>query len=112
MAEKTNQIKFDYDEDADVLYVTLGSGEPSFSQDVDDHVVIDFGMYTGAPTGFQILHMAEADVHAVQVRLMKELTELSVLGKEEMKKMVSQRQQTLKKAIQSFPSRIGDLVSK
>ena len=110
MAEKINKMKFDYDDKADVLYVSLGTGEPSFSEEIDDHVVVDFGMYTGAPTGFQILHVKEADVAQVLVGLQERLAHLIVIKKKEMESMFSQRQRMMRTAIESFPRRIGDLI--
>ena len=107
MAEKGNKVKFDYDKNADVLYVTFGTGEPSYSQEVDDHVVIDYGMYTGAPTGFQILHIAEANVGNVQVQLKKTLTELTINSKQSLQAMLSEREHLMKTAIDAFRRRVG-----
>lgn len=36
MKTKANNIQFDYDEQADVLHVSFGTGEPSFSEEFDD----------------------------------------------------------------------------
>ena len=112
MAENmTKKMKFDYDQGADVLYVSLGTGEPSFSEEIDDHVVVDFGMYTGAPTGFQILHIKDADVHSVQVLLQKTFAKLTIRKKQSLEAMISQRERLMKTAIESFPRRVGDLIS-
>ncbi len=112
MAEKmSKQMKFDYDQGADVLYVSLGTGEPSFSEEVDDHVVVDFGMYTDAPTGFQILHIKGADVHSVQVLLQKAFAKLTIRKKQSLEAMLSERERLMKTAIESFPRRVGDLIS-
>jgi len=112
MAEKmSKRMKFDYDEGADVLYVSLGTGEPSFSEEIDDHVVVDFGMYTGAPTGFQILHIKGADVHSVQVLLQKTFAKLTIRKKQSLEATLSERTRLMKTAIKSFPRRVGDLIS-
>ncbi len=46
----------DYDEDADVLYVTFGTGEPSYVEDHYD-VLIERSFRTDTPTGCRILDL-------------------------------------------------------
>lgn len=48
-----------YDKDADVLYVTLGSGEPSYVEEVDDFLCIERGALTGIVTGYRILNVSK-----------------------------------------------------
>lgn len=50
-----NKVEYDYDEEADVLYITLGSGEPSYCEEVDDKLLIERGFITNNITGFRIL---------------------------------------------------------
>jgi uncharacterized protein YuzE len=109
MAEEKT-MKFDYDEKADVLYVSLGTGEPSFSQELDDHIVIDIGMYTNAPTGFQILHVKEADVHGVSIQLKKTLAQITLFNEDEVRALRSARKHLMENAIKCFPKRVGELV--
>src|SRR2546426_390725 len=62
LAMKSKDLQVDYDEKADVLYVTFGTGELSFSEELDDDLVLDFGIYSGAPTGFQLLHVVALQI--------------------------------------------------
>ena len=39
------KVEFEYDEEADVLYISLGTGEPSYSEEIDDFVVVDKGFF-------------------------------------------------------------------
>lgn len=70
------KITSSYDEDADVLYITLGSGEASFCEEVDDIVLIERGMYSGNVTGFRILNFSEhADKACLLLQARAESTE-------------------------------------
>jgi uncharacterized protein YuzE len=55
MAAKTSKISTSYDENADVLYVNFGTGEPSYCEEVDDLILFEVGMFSHRPTGFQII---------------------------------------------------------
>lgn len=45
----------DYDEEADVLYITFGSGEPSYGDPVDGFFLIERGMKTDKVTGCRLI---------------------------------------------------------
>lgn len=45
-----------YDRDGDVLYITLGTNEPSYSEETDDTVLIERGGWSELPTGFRVLN--------------------------------------------------------
>lgn len=51
----TPNVVYEYDKEGDVLYASFGTGEPSFCDNIDDIVIIEFGIYSGLPTGFRIL---------------------------------------------------------
>lgn len=55
-----------YDNEDDVYYVTLRTGEPSIIEEHDDRILVEFGMFTQMPTGFRVLnytkHQTEATV--------------------------------------------------
>ena len=58
-------VKHTYDEKADVLYVTFGTGEPSFTESVDDVVLVEIGFFSRQITGFRVVgvtqHLAGLD---------------------------------------------------
>lgn len=66
-------IKFDYDKDADVLYISLGTGEPSYCEEVDDILLVEKGFETNNITGFRILDVRHHGIKAVEVRVLKVL---------------------------------------
>jgi hypothetical protein len=55
MATRNPKISTAYDENADVLYVSFGTGEPSYGEEVDDLILFEMGMFSHRPTGFQII---------------------------------------------------------
>ena len=110
MAKDVDQtVSFDYDRPADVLQITFGTGEPSFSEEMDDHIVIDFGIYTGAPTGLQILHVKEVGINPRA--LYKRLAPVLLARKREtLEAMLSEREQMMKNAMDSLATRLKELV--
>jgi uncharacterized protein YuzE len=55
---KPMEIEFheQYDQEADVYYVSFRTGEPSIVSEHDDALLIEIGMFSGIPTGFRILN--------------------------------------------------------
>lgn len=51
----TLPVRFRYDAAADVLYVELGHGEVSVTDEIDETLLVDVGYQTGSVTGFTIL---------------------------------------------------------
>jgi hypothetical protein len=47
--------QFEYDEKADVLYITFGLGEPSYAEQVDDVVIAEYGLFSDQLTGFRVV---------------------------------------------------------
>ncbi len=45
-----------YDQEDDVYYVTFKTGEPSYSVEVDDILLLEVGVFTNLPTGFRVLN--------------------------------------------------------
>lgn len=60
-------VKFDYDEDGDVLYISFGTGEPSYCDEVDDILLVERGIVTNAITGFRILDVRHHKIKSVEV---------------------------------------------
>lgn len=60
-------IEFDYDSEADVLYITLGSPEPSYCEEVDDVLLVERGMFSNDITGFRILDIKYHKIKEVQI---------------------------------------------
>lgn len=67
--KKTNRpnIQFDFDKEADVLHITLGTGEPSYCEEVDDILLIERGMFSHQITGFQIMDIGLHRIKKVEI---------------------------------------------
>jgi len=78
----TAQVTFEYNQEADVLHLSLGTAEASFRKEIDEYVMVDFGTNTGAPIGFHILNIKQAEVESVQVLLQERLAKLTIRKKQ------------------------------
>lgn len=65
------EITFDYDKDADILYITLGNGEPSYCEEVDDILLIERSYLSDNITGFRIMGIKHHKIQAVEVKIGK-----------------------------------------
>lgn len=61
------KITFDYDEETDILTISLGTGEPSYSEEIDDILLVDRGYFSGQVTGFQIMDVKHHGINKVQI---------------------------------------------
>lgn len=61
------KIHFDFDEEADILHITLGTGEPSYCEEVDDILLIERGMFSHQITGFQIMDINLHGITKIEV---------------------------------------------
>jgi hypothetical protein len=63
------KIEFDYDKKGDVLYISFGTGEPSYCDNVDDILVIEYGIYSKLPTGIRILDVNRHGIKRVKAMI-------------------------------------------
>jgi hypothetical protein len=81
MATQKIKMKHSYDENADVLYVRFGDGEPTFVENLDDFLMIEIGWFSGLPKGLRILSpkhhkMKSISLSMIVSRIKKEAREL------------------------------------
>ena len=70
-------VSHSYDERADVLYVTFGTGEPSLTENVTDFLLVDIGFFSRRITGFRIVGPQKHGVKRVSLHLRKALNEVA-----------------------------------
>ena len=104
MAEEKNVLfiepKVNYDDDQDVLYVTFGTGEPSYCEEVDDIMLIERGFFSNKVTGFRILNAKRHNAHVVFEREIKmKLIPLMNEEPEVLQKSINERTSTLKRLL-------------
>jgi uncharacterized protein YuzE len=77
MTEKDDQNELGcsetYDRECDVYYVTFNTGEPSYTVEVDDVILLEVGLYSRLPTGFRILNFSKSDSKPVKLQVAKKL---------------------------------------
>ncbi|MBI2925580.1 MAG: DUF2283 domain-containing protein [Verrucomicrobia bacterium] len=108
---KANGLKFDFDAAADVLQVSFGTGEPSFSEEINDLLVMEYGIYSGAPTGFQVLHVREIGLDAVAARLKRSLPRVRNREAQILSKLAAGRGALLRRAVRALAEKREDLVA-
>lgn len=110
LASTMNEIRFDYDPEGDVMHVSLGTGEPSFSEEIDDHLVVDIGIYSGAPTGFQLLHVKGVGIGKLQVtvnRAMKAARKRAGAANA----VAAEREHLIEKALRDLPGKARETLA-
>lgn len=60
-------ITFEYDDESDILTISLGTGEPSYSEEIDDILLLDRGYFSGQITGFQLMDVKLHGIKEVQI---------------------------------------------
>jgi uncharacterized protein YuzE len=70
--EKPTTITWDYDEDADVLYLSLGEPQPAVGVDISEGVIVRYDETRQEVVGLTVL--------GLQARLLKGLSTLPFLG--------------------------------
>lgn len=56
-----------YDPETDTMYVSFGTGEPSYAEELDDVLVLEMGVFSRLPTGFRIINFSKHKVAGVTV---------------------------------------------
>lgn len=84
------EITFDevYDQEEDIYYVSMKTGEPSYCIEMDDIIIAEVGMFTKAFTGFRVLNFNKNRPALTQMLLKGKLKE----GMRESMKSVKQLQ--------------------
>lgn len=107
---KPETIQLDCDDAADVLHVSRGTSEPSFGEEFDDLLVTDFGIYTGTPTGFQLLHVREIGIDKVGTKLKRAHQKLLNQEGKLRSELVKKRDRLLKQAVERAGKQARNLV--
>ncbi len=96
-------VEFDYDDKADVLYISLGTGEPSYCEEVDDLLLVERGYFSHQITGFRVLDVKHHKIRSV---------ELGVLIKRAFKEEKKDLEKQLDSRVQVVPELINKRMKK
>lgn len=99
MGGKTVNFPEIYDDEDDVYYVSFNTGEPSYSEEVDDILVMERGIFTNMPTGFRILNFKEHKVEAVEVSI-KNVQKTFHEMKKDVEKDIREREEQFENTLQ------------
>jgi len=66
--------KISYDDEADVLYVSLGIDEPSYCEPLSSFLLLELGMFTNQPTGFRVIQPRKRNIKEIVVTVRKRIT--------------------------------------
>lgn len=104
------EITFEYDKDGDVLYVSVGTGEPSYVEEIDDVLVLEKGFYSHQITGFRIIG---AQLHKVELRLRLEeaIPKAIEQEKSEIASSLIERERMFSDFIGTFDQRLSKEIS-
>ncbi|TET11244.1 hypothetical protein E3J84_03115 [Candidatus Aerophobetes bacterium] len=100
--------KVDYDEFGDVLYVTFGTGELSYCEEIDDFLLLELGIFSNLPTGFRLVGFKEKirDTGIKNIRLEIEARIEAYIRRQRepkrIRKEISEREKTVRKAFEEL----------
>lgn len=105
------KVEFEYDEEADVLYISLGTGEPSYSEEIDDIVVVDKGFFSHQITGFRLIGLRFHKIEEVGVVFQETIPRAFEQERTEIQSMLGDRKRAhsalLGKIQKMLPKEIG-----
>jgi hypothetical protein len=104
MKAQNLDVTFDYGDESDVIFISLGSTEPSYSEEVDDLLIVERGMFTHWITGFRVLgfkHHGVCDVTVIE----KKIEKVFDREKRAMEKQFEQKQRELPNVTKAIRNR-------
>jgi hypothetical protein len=99
------EILEQYDQEDDIYYVSMRTAEPSLVEEVDDTLLVEFGMFTNLPTGFRILNYAKNKIKADAFKINFKAA-CKAAGLRKLKKTEDRRQQ-MERRIDQFFDKVG-----
>jgi len=70
----TSKPKISYDDEADVLYVSLGIDEPPYCEPLSIFLLLELGMFTNQPTGFRVIQPRKRNIKKIVFTIEKRIT--------------------------------------
>jgi len=99
---QTKKVSFDYDDKADVLYITLNTGEPSYSEEVDDILLVEKGMFSNQITGFRIMDAKEHNIKEINLILHKKIPNVFAREAKSIPQQLKTREERLRAIIKEL----------
>ena len=80
--------KLNYDDEADVLYVSFGTGEPSYCDPLSSFLFLELGMFTDQPTGFRVIQPGDRDAKETIATIQKTINQRIAKGTQQRKEFI------------------------
>ena len=90
-----NTLEESYDPDTDTMYVSFGTGEPSYVEEIDDFLLIERGMFSDLPTGFRILNFKELNAEITIKKMRDKLGKIRQNGEKKVMRSFQAREKAL-----------------
>ena len=102
MAKQINkQLVEKYDAETDTLYVSFGTGEPSYAEEIDDVFVVEMGMFSHLPTGFRVINFSKHKVKEILTAIKKVIKARIRREEKEIYQHVRERAKQLERGVDS-----------
>ena len=102
MAIHSNQqVVESYDTETDTLYVSFGTGEPSYADEIDDVFVVEMGMFSHLPTGFRVINFSQHKDKAITASIKKVIKDRVRREQKEISQHIRERAVQLEKGVDS-----------
>ncbi len=88
----TPEPKLNYDNEADVLYVSFGTGEPSYCDPLNDFLFLELGMFTNQLTGFRVIQARKRNIKEIVRKIQNTIHQRTI-------EEIQQRQEFIKKSL-------------
>ena len=99
--ENEDQAVKSYDMEADTLYVSFGTGEPSYAEEIDDVFAVEMGMFSHLPTGFRVINFSKHKVKAILASIKKVIKERVRREQKEISQHIRERALQLERGVDS-----------
>lgn len=89
-----------YDQEEDIYYVSIKTGEPSYCVEMDDIIIAEVGMFTKAFTGFRVLNFNKNRHALAQLLLTGKLKEEMKESMKSIKQLQDSREAAFEQALE------------
>ena len=99
ITSNVSTLEESYDPDTDTMYVSFGTGEPSYAEEVDDVLLIERGMFSDLPTGFRILNFKEHKAVITVKKMRNKLGKIRLNDEKKVMRSFQEREKALERGI-------------
>lgn len=91
-----------YDRESDVLYVAFGDDEPTYTENIDDVVMLEVGWFSGLPKGLTVLGLRSNKIASLQA-LILQVSEKAHSLMEQRRALIQEQEPLVADALKNLP---------